>query len=106
MIDLMLDRIRKLADHCAGIQGFLIFCGFGGGTAAGFGCLLPGCLLIDSGKKSELNFNVYSPRQVSTTFVELSKCILGTSGMVDQYESVIMVDHVESAMTSITPNPP
>jgi tubulin alpha len=32
MIDLMLDRIRKLADHCAGMQGFLIFYSLDSGT--------------------------------------------------------------------------
>jgi tubulin alpha len=36
MIDLMLDRIRKLTDHCAGMQGFMVFYSLGGGTAAGF----------------------------------------------------------------------
>ena len=25
LIDLVLDRTRKLADHCGGLQGFLIF---------------------------------------------------------------------------------
>uniref|UniRef100_A0A3Q1JQX7 Si:ch211-114n24.6 n=1 Tax=Anabas testudineus TaxID=64144 RepID=A0A3Q1JQX7_ANATE len=33
IIDLVLDRIRKLADQCTGLQGFLIFHSFGGGTA-------------------------------------------------------------------------
>jgi tubulin alpha len=40
MIDLMLGWIRKLAARCAGRQAFVIFYGFGGGTIAGFGCLL------------------------------------------------------------------
>jgi tubulin alpha len=30
MIDLVLDRIRKMADQCTGLQGFLIFHSFGG----------------------------------------------------------------------------
>jgi tubulin alpha len=36
MIALMLDRIWKLMDHCAGMQGFMVFYLFGGGTVAGF----------------------------------------------------------------------
>jgi tubulin alpha len=32
MIDLMLDRTRKLADQCAGMQGFLTFYSFGNGV--------------------------------------------------------------------------
>merc|ERR1711963_349842 len=31
IVDLVLDRIRKLADQCTGLQGFLIFHSFGGG---------------------------------------------------------------------------
>ena len=31
MVDLVLDRIRKLSDQCSGLQGFLIFHSFGGG---------------------------------------------------------------------------
>jgi tubulin alpha len=30
IIDLVLDRIRKMADQCTGLQGFLIFHSFGG----------------------------------------------------------------------------
>jgi tubulin alpha len=40
MVDLILDRIRKLADHCARMQGLRILYSFGGGMAAGFRCLL------------------------------------------------------------------
>ncbi|KAJ8350297.1 hypothetical protein SKAU_G00254270 [Synaphobranchus kaupii] len=36
IIDLVLDRTRKLADQCTGLQGFLIFHSFGGGTGSGF----------------------------------------------------------------------
>nr|KAF6498409.1 tubulin alpha 1b [Rousettus aegyptiacus] len=36
IIDLVLDRIRKLADQCTGLQGFLVFHSFGGGTGSGF----------------------------------------------------------------------
>ena len=32
IVDLVLDRIRKLADSCTGLQGFLVFHSFGGHT--------------------------------------------------------------------------
>jgi hypothetical protein len=35
VIDLVLDRTRKLADNCTGLQGFMIFHSFGGGTGSG-----------------------------------------------------------------------
>lgn len=40
IVDLALDRIRKLADNCTGLQGFLVFNAVGGGTGSGLGSLL------------------------------------------------------------------
>ena len=40
IVDIVLDRIRRLADQCTGLQGFLIFHSFGGGTGSGFTSLL------------------------------------------------------------------
>jgi hypothetical protein len=40
IVDLTLDRLRKLTDNCTGLQGFLIFNAVGGGTGSGFGSLL------------------------------------------------------------------
>lgn len=36
IVDLCLDRIRKLSDNCTGLQGFLVFNAVGGGTGSGF----------------------------------------------------------------------
>merc|ERR1739837_27336 len=47
IVDLVLDRIRKLADQCSGLQGFLIFHSFGGGTGSGFTSLLMERLSVD-----------------------------------------------------------
>jgi tubulin alpha len=59
IVDLCLDRIRKLADNCTGLQGFLVFNAVGGGTGSGFGSLLLERLSVDYGKKSKLAFTVY-----------------------------------------------
>ena len=73
IVDLVLDRIRKLADNCTGLQGFLVFHSFGGGTGSGFGALLLERLSVDYGKKSKLEFSVYPAPQVSTAVVEPCK---------------------------------
>ena len=65
IVDLVLDRIRKLADQCTGLQGFLIFHSFGGGTGSGFTSLLMERLSVDYGKKSKLEFAIYPAPQVS-----------------------------------------
>ncbi|OXB74552.1 UNVERIFIED_CONTAM: hypothetical protein H355_006422 [Colinus virginianus] len=64
IIDLVLDRIRKLADQCTGLQGFLVFHSFGGGTGSGFTSLLMERLSVDYGKKSKLEFSIYPAPQL------------------------------------------
>jgi hypothetical protein len=76
IVDLVLDRIRKLADQCTGLQGFLIFHSFGGGTGSGFTSLLMERLSVDYGKKSKLEFAIYPAPQVSTAVVEPYNSIL------------------------------
>ena len=68
IVDLVLDRIRKLSDQCTGLQGFLIFHSFGGGTGSGFTSLLMERLSVDYGKKSKLEFAIYPAPQVRTRF--------------------------------------
>ncbi len=65
IVDVCLDRIRKLADNCTGLQGFLVFNAVGGGTGSGLGSLLLERLSVDYGKKSKLGFTVYPSPQVS-----------------------------------------
>ena len=67
IIDHTLDRVLKMAELCSGLQGFLVFHSFGGGTGSGFASLLMERLSIDFGKKSKLGFSIYPAPQVCTT---------------------------------------
>uniref|UniRef100_A0A8C2LT98 Tubulin alpha chain n=1 Tax=Cricetulus griseus TaxID=10029 RepID=A0A8C2LT98_CRIGR len=78
IIDLVLDRIRTLADQCTCLQGFLVFHSFGGGTGSGFTSLLMEWISVDYGKKSQLEFSIYPAPQVSTAVVEPYDSILTT----------------------------
>nr|CAD7399241.1 unnamed protein product [Timema cristinae] len=60
----VMERVRKLADSCTGLQGFFIFHSFGGGTGSGFTALLMQKLSDEFGKKSRLEFAVYPAPQV------------------------------------------
>ncbi|KAL7370068.1 hypothetical protein ABVT39_018139 [Epinephelus coioides] len=93
LIDLVLDRIRKLADQCTGLQGFLIFHSFGGGTGSGFTSLLMERLSVDYGKKSKLEFAVYPAPQVSTAVVEPYNSILTTHTTLEHSDCAFMVDN-------------
>jgi tubulin alpha len=62
--DVVSDRIRRLVENCVGLQGFLVFHSFGGGSGSGFTSLLMERLSVDYGKKSKLQFCVYPAPQV------------------------------------------
>uniref|UniRef100_A0A452QYW6 Tubulin alpha chain n=1 Tax=Ursus americanus TaxID=9643 RepID=A0A452QYW6_URSAM len=93
LIDLVLDRIRKLADQRTGLQGFLIFHSFGGGTSSGFTSLLMERLSVDYGKKSKLEFSIYPAPQVSTAVVEPYNSILTTHITLEHSDCAFMVDN-------------
>ncbi|VFV34733.1 alpha 3, partial [Lynx pardinus] len=93
IIDLVLNRIRKLAAQSTGLQGFLVFHSFGGGTASRFTPLLMECLFVNYGKKSKLEFSIYPAPQVSTAVVEPYNSILSTHTTLEHSDYAFMVDN-------------
>lgn len=93
IIDPVLDRIRRIADNSSGLQGFLIFHSFGGGTGSGFTSLLMERLSVDYGKKSKLEFSVYPAPQVSTAVVEPYNSVLTTHTTLEHSDCSFMVDN-------------
>nr|CAD7449749.1 unnamed protein product [Timema bartmani] len=93
IVDLTLDRIRKVADDCTSFQGFLIFRAFGGGTGSGFTSLLCDHLAADYGRRSKLDFAVYpAPQVVSSVTASL------------RFEGAVNVDLIEF-QTNLVPYP-
>ncbi|KAL1922254.1 uncharacterized protein VTP21DRAFT_9793 [Calcarisporiella thermophila] len=93
IVDSVLDRIRKLADNCSGLQGFLVFHSFGGGTGSGLGALLLERLSVDYGKKSKLEFCVYPAPHFATAVVEPYNSILTTHATLEHSDCSFMVDN-------------
>ncbi|XP_037559078.2 tubulin alpha-1A chain [Dermacentor silvarum] len=93
MIDLVLDRMRKLADQCDGLQGFLVFHSFGGGTGSGFTSLLMERLPVEYGKKSKLEFSIYPAPKVATAVVEPYNSVLMTHTTLEHTDCSFMVDN-------------
>ncbi|KAM4675550.1 tubulin alpha chain-like [Discoglossus pictus] len=92
-IDKVLDCIRKLANQCGGLQGFLVFHSFGGGTGSGFSSLLMENLSMDYMKKSILEFSVYPSPTISSAVVEPYNSILTTHSTLDHSNCSFMVDN-------------
>jgi len=93
LVDLALERVRKLADNCTGLQGFLVFNAVGGGTGSGLGSLILERLSVDYGKKSKLGFNIYPSPQVSTAVVEPYNAVLSTHSLLEHTDVAVMLDN-------------
>ncbi|MES1913545.1 MAG: hypothetical protein MHM6MM_005734 [Cercozoa sp. M6MM] len=93
MIEATIDRIRKVADNCIGLQGFMVFHSFGGGTGSGFGSLLLERLSEEYGRKSKLEFAIYPSPHISTTIVEPYNSVLCAHSMMEHSDVAFMVDN-------------
>ncbi|XP_012787426.2 tubulin alpha chain-like 3 [Sorex araneus] len=92
-IDPTLERIRKLAEQCGGLQGFLAFRSFGGGTGSGFTSLLMERLSAEYGRKTKLELSVYPAPRISTAVVEPYNAVLTTHATLEFSDCTFMVDN-------------
>ncbi|KAG0228909.1 Tubulin alpha-3C/D chain [Actinomortierella wolfii] len=92
-LDRVLEKVRRLAENTVGLQGFVLFHSFGGGTGSGFGSLLLSQLALDYGKKSKLEFAVYPAPQVATSVVEPYNSVLTTHTTLEHADCTFMVDN-------------
>jgi tubulin alpha len=88
-----LERIRKLADQCTGLQGFLCFNAVGGGTGSGFGSLLLERLSADYDKKSKMGFAIYPSPQMATSVVEPYNCVLSTHYLLEHLDVAVVLEN-------------
>ena len=93
IVDLVLDRIRKLADNCTGLQGFLAFHATGGGTGSGLGSLLLERLSVDYGRKSKLSFCISPAPQISNAVVEPYNSVLSTHALLEHTDVTFALDN-------------
>ena len=91
MVDTVMDKIRRLADNCNGLQGFFVFHSFGGGTGSGFGALVLERLSTDYGKKSKLEFSVYPAPTMANSVVEPYNSVLTTHTTLEHSDCSFMV---------------
>eukprot|EP01101_Sappina_pedata_P008173 TRINITY_DN4488_c0_g1_i1.p2 TRINITY_DN4488_c0_g1~~TRINITY_DN4488_c0_g1_i1.p2 ORF type:complete len:455 (-),score=217.59 TRINITY_DN4488_c0_g1_i1:110-1474(-) len=88
-----LDRIRKLADQCQSLQGFMIFHSVGGGTGSGFASLLLERLSADYAKKTRLDFCIFPSPLLSNAVVEPYNCVLSTHALLEHTDVAFLLDN-------------
>ncbi|XP_012264513.2 tubulin alpha-4 chain-like [Athalia rosae] len=92
-IDLVLDRIRKVAEGCPKLSGFIVFRSFGGGTGSGFSTLLLERITADYPNKFRLDFAIYPAPHISTVVVEPYNSVLTTHGTLDFEDCCFIADN-------------
>lgn len=65
----LMDRVRRLADNCSSLQGFLVFHSLGGGTGSGLTTLFLNTLYEEYKKKSTLEVTIYPSPRVSFVII-------------------------------------
>lgn len=92
-VETVIEKLRKTADMCNGLQGFMVFHSFGGGTGSGFSTLIMERLSELYGKKSKLEVVVYPAPQTSSAVVEPYNSVLTTHGSMEHSDCAFMVDN-------------
>ncbi|XP_055640705.1 tubulin alpha-8 chain-like [Toxorhynchites rutilus septentrionalis] len=93
MIDVVMDRVRKVVEGCSTVQGFMIFHSLGGGTGSGFGTLVLEKLLDDYGKTSKIEFNIFPSPRVSPIIVEPYNAVLSSHAGMDYSDCSFLLDN-------------
>jgi hypothetical protein len=96
-----MDKVRRLADNCNGLQGFFVFHSFGGGTGSGLGALILERLSTDYGKKSKLEFSVYPAPTLANSVVEPYNSVLTTHTTLEHSDCSFMVIFVVCSFLSL-----
>ncbi|KAL1130791.1 hypothetical protein AAG570_012032, partial [Ranatra chinensis] len=94
------DPIRKIADSCDRLQGFLVYHSSGGGTGSGLHALLMEHLAAYFGQKSKLEFAVYPAPQ--TAVVEPYNAVFATHANLPHTDCTFLADN--EAMYDICKN--
>uniref|UniRef100_A0A7S3GAZ0 Tubulin alpha chain n=1 Tax=Palpitomonas bilix TaxID=652834 RepID=A0A7S3GAZ0_9EUKA len=91
--DHCMDKIRKLADACSDVQGFIVFNAVGGGTGSGLCSLLLERLSQDYSKKPKLGFAVYPSPQLSASVVEPYNALFATHTLVQHTDACVVMEN-------------
>ncbi|XP_011210134.1 tubulin alpha-1 chain [Bactrocera dorsalis] len=94
LIERTMDAIRRVAEQCRNLRGFLIFRAIGGGTGSGFGTLLLEKLADAYGRKTtKAEFLVFPSPSLSPIIVEPYNALLATHYSMDYVDVSFIVDN-------------
>mmetsp|Transcript_16494 Transcript_16494/g.51597 ORF Transcript_16494/g.51597 Transcript_16494/m.51597 type:complete len:524 (-) Transcript_16494:9-1580(-) len=74
----VLERVRKTADHCSNLQGFMVYQSFGGGTGSGLGVEVLKELNDEFDRKTIIQPLIYPSNHLANCIVEPYNCVFAT----------------------------
>jgi len=93
VIDYVMDRIRLTAENCDGLQGFIAYHSFTGGTGSGLGALMFEHMHTDYAKKTRLEFAVYPSRKQANGITDPINCLMAMDKIGEHSDVAFMVDN-------------
>jgi len=93
LIDSALDVIRKEAEECQNLQGFIVIHSIGGGTGSGMGTLLISKLREEYQNKVIATFSVFPSPKVSDTVIEPYNAMLSIDRLKKYADLVFCLDN-------------
>ncbi|VDL61538.1 unnamed protein product [Hymenolepis diminuta] len=93
MSGITLNEIRKIADTCEMLQGFLIFHSLGGGTGSGFCSLLMQRLSEDYSKRTKIEMCAYPAPRLATSPLEPYNAVLTTHACIEHSDVCFLMDN-------------
>jgi tubulin beta len=93
MIDEVMDAVRKDAESCECLQGFIVEHSIGGGTGSGMGTLLISKVREEYPDKIMCTYSVYPSPKVSDVVVEPYNAILSIQQLIENADEVMVLDN-------------
>lgn len=89
----VLEKIRRTADQCHCLQGFIIFHAVGGGTGSGLTALISEMLSEDFVRKSKFHFSTWPSPEIATAVVEPYNAVMTTHSLLEHSDVSVVLDN-------------
>eukprot|EP01069_Polyplicarium_translucidae_P011899 Polyplicarium_translucidae@DN4540_c0_g1_i1.p1 len=93
MAESIIERVRRTADQCGSLQGFIFFHAVGGGTGSGTCALISEMLSTDFPRKSKFHFSTWPSPQIATAVVEPYNSVMTTHSLLEHSDVSIVLDN-------------
>lgn len=93
MVDQVMERIRKIANNCETLQGFIIINSLGGGSGSGFTSLLFTKMAVEYAKRAKFQVAIYPGTQLATAVVEPYNTLMAIQKTKELSDVSVLMDN-------------